>query len=59
MSKKYLTKEEAERIDRLHGQRGKPRSSVCICPKCSRTIPRIRGQKCETCSDCGTPMVRG
>ena len=37
----------------------KVKMSVCVCPKCGHTIPRIKGQRCSNCSKCGTSMVRG
>jgi predicted Fe-Mo cluster-binding NifX family protein len=32
----------------------------CVCPKCGRTVPHVRGTACYTvpCPSCGTPMLR-
>lgn len=45
---------DEERVERIWGRYGK--RWICECPKCSHGSPRILGQKCGTCPDCGTQM---
>jgi len=64
IEKKEVTEEVIEKA-RGDGQgnggapQGDGGASICICPKCNKELPHVKGTPCNevTCPDCGTPMA--